>query len=465
MEARLAPPPGRPTRSDRGRRLRRIGTPVRWAFLLFLLACAVRIGLLLRGAVPREWLLPETWSELGRTAKSLAESGRYADGYLLPSGPTAHPAPIWTGFLALLYRLFGFTLAAGIVRALAGIASFAAVAALLPWVAARTGLGWRAGALAGAVAALVPWLGANEVAGWSAYEPLAAAALAALAVGMHGRWGRDPPAFAASLALGLAWGASFHLMPQLAAVLAVYLVFELARRGLRSGARPVATLLLGAALACLPWQIRNVRALGGPVFVRSNFGLELRLGNHDGAAADFDTLDRREGDAMRHPGGNAAEARRVAELGELEYMRRARREAFEWIADHPADFARLAGQRFLRFWLGPLDGSPRAVAGVLLALLAVAGAVRVVPRLPPPGRAALLLPLVGYPLVHYVVTYMPSYAYPVHWILLLLAAALFVPNSTEVTAVPPESRIAATMPLPRSRVGARRSRLGGRRIT
>jgi hypothetical protein len=41
----------------------------------------------------------------------------------------------------------------------------------------------------------------------------------------------------------------------------------------------------------------------------------------------------------------------------------------------------------------------------------------------PPQRASLLTPLVCYPLVYYVVLYMPRYRVPLDWILLLLAGA------------------------------------------
>jgi hypothetical protein len=226
-------------------------------------------------------------------------------------------------------------------------------------------------------------------------------------------------------------------MPTLLAVFAALLAFELAWRGLRRGALPVAALLVGAALACTPWSIRNVVALDGPIFVRSNLGLELRLGNHDGAAADMETMDRLEGVALLHPGSNPEEARRVGELGELEYMRGARREALQWIARHPAAFLRLAGQRVALFWFGRLDGSPLGFGAALLTLVAGLGAWRALPRLGPPERAALLLPLLAFPLVYYIVPYMIRYTVPVRWIVLLLAASAFAPERAAAELPPP----------------------------
>jgi len=41
----------------------------------------------------------------------------------------------------------------------------------------------------------------------------------------------------------------------------------------------------------------------------------------------------------------------------------------------------------------------------------------------PPQRAALLMPVACYPLVYYVVLYMPRYRRPLEWVVLLLAGA------------------------------------------
>jgi hypothetical protein len=118
-----------------------------------------------------------------------------------------------------------------------------------------------------------------------------------------------------------------------------------------------------------------------------------------------------------------AEARLVQELGEVPYMRRAGREAFAWIADHPGAFLRLSAERVLLFWAGPIYDSVLGPLTVLLTLLAVVGAIGTLPALTVPQRAALLIPLATYPLIYYVVAYMPRYRVPVDWIVLLFAAA------------------------------------------
>ena len=108
---------------------------------------------------------------------------------------------------------------------------------------------------------------------------------------------------------------------------------------------------------------------------------------------------------------------------EMEYMRRAKREALEWIATHKAQFVRLTALRFVHFWFGPLHRPKMAVAVSALTLLALLGARRRLPAMTAPQRAAVLIPLATFPLIYYIVGYEFRYRIPIHWLLLLLAGA------------------------------------------
>ena len=181
-----------------------------------------------------------------------------------------------------------------------------------------------------------------------------------------------------------------------------------------------ACVAAGAALACVPWTWRNYTAFHEFLFIRGNFGLELRVANQDGADADIEVTQVRKG-TIRHPAENLEEARLVRDLGEAEYMRRARNEALEWIRTHPGEFLRLALMRFVHFWCGPLRVPWLAALIGAVTALALFALRRVLPALPTPGRAALLIPLATFPLVYYVVSYVPHYPAPVAWLLQLLA--------------------------------------------
>jgi hypothetical protein len=398
-------------------------SPARAFGTVFLVAFAVR-GLLLL-FTPPEYVRPESLTELGRVAQSLWRTGQFADPYVIPTGATAHPLPAYTGLLALLYHVFGFTLAAGYVRSLLHIAASSVLLGAVPWLASRLGAGLPAGLLGGLAGAVFPYQGMDDALGWTGSDPYAALALGVLLVALVARWTAGRGDARGALLIGLGWGAAFHVAPALLPVLLGCLAFELLWSRPRLRWRAPAAMALGAALACAPWAWRNHAALGEAFFVRSNFGLELRLGNHEGTAATWDALAAREGHGrgMRHPGGSQAEALRVRELGEAAYMREARTEAVTWIRAHPGDFLRLAAQRAAHVWLGPLDGSPAAVGLLLLSVLALLGAWRLVPALSAPQRAALLIPLALFPLVYYVVPYSARYRAPVDWIVLTLAGA------------------------------------------
>jgi len=398
-------------------------SPARACLFVFLLAFGVRWALLASPMIPREYVMPETRSELGRVARTLALEGRYADPYLVPTGPTAHPVPLATGLLALIYRLFGLTLTAGFVRCFLCIAAYSAMYAMMPWVGRRCGLGRTAGLIGGTAGALFPLRSSGEVLGWSVAEPCAAILLGLTMGALARRWSDPRPQLRTAFAVGVGFGVAFHFAPALLLVLLGYMAWELVRRRDRGAVVAVAVILLGAALVCGPWAWRNWSVFGEAFFIRSNFGLELRLANHDGADADVEVLDAREGDAMPHPGCNLVEAEKVRELGEMEYMRQARREAFGWILAHPGEFARLTAARFVHFWFGPVRRPLAAVPFLLVTVLALLGLRRAWRTLTVSQRAVLLVPLAAFPLVYYAVVYMPNYPAPVAWILLMLAGA------------------------------------------
>lgn len=187
-------------------------------------------------------------------------------------------------------------------------------------------------------------------------------------------------------------------------------------------------MILSAILVCVPWTWRNYSVLGEFFFMRSNFGLELRMGNHEGAVADVEAMDRREGDGMPHPGINLTEAQLCRDLGEAEYMRRARTKAFSWIRAHPDEFLRLTGCRILHTWFGPWYTAASVAAFItLLTILGAIGLWRAWPAMSVPQRVAVLSPILFFPLVYYVVVYMPRYRVPIDWVVFLAAGAAIWP--------------------------------------
>jgi hypothetical protein len=389
-------------------------SPSVWrAFLvIFLLAFGIRGFLLTK--VPDRYVRPHARWEMQAVATSLVERGEFADPYMLPTGPTAHLPPIMPAILALIWSLFGMGLAGGYAAWLFRIATYSAMYALMPWFADRLGLAWQAGVIGGVAGAFwAVWPGHGE--------GLTGLALGLLMVAFVRRWTSARGSVGGSLLLGLAAGAAFHLQPALLPVVLGCMAFELwwSRDGRKWTLSAV--MALGLALACVPWGLRNYGVFNEVFFIRSNLGLELRMGNHEGAAAAMDVMDARE--EHRHPRTHREEALKVRELGEVEYMRQAGREAMAWIASHRAESLRLTASRMVHLWFGPLH-RPLAALGVsALTILALLGAWRTLPPLAIPQRAALLIPLATYPLIYYFVAYMARYRTPLDWILLMLAGA------------------------------------------
>ena len=77
--------------------------------LIFILAFGIR-------ALGNElYILPSPERELGAIARVLADTGQFANPYMLETGPTAHLPPIPPMIVALIYYLFGNTWQAGYV--------------------------------------------------------------------------------------------------------------------------------------------------------------------------------------------------------------------------------------------------------------------------------------------------------------------------------------------------------------
>jgi len=408
---------------------------------LFVLSLSLRLGMLF--LIPQSLIPPNPDWETGAVSISLATKGEFADPYLIPTGPTAHMPPLNVVAMSLIYRVLGVGFWGGLVRWILVMIAYAALWALMPWLGEKLGVGRRVGILGGLV-------GAFYLTFPSELESFSALCMALLAGVFLSRWrGRaiSGGSYGSSFFLGLVLGLAFHLQPALLPVVFGYMVFELWwSRGKRKW-RLSGLMALGIFVACIPWGMRNYTTFHQLFFIRSNLGLELYVGNHDRAHADIDVSSARG--SFLHPRTDQAEAERVLEMGEGPYMLEKKREAMDWIWAHPGEFLKLTGTRFLYFWAGPLHQPSRAAPYLILTLLAILGAWRVLPSLDAPQRAALLIPLAVYPLIYYVVAYMPRYGEPVRWVLLLLAGAAVLGKVAPDTFCPEQ-----TSPLPGKPLGS-----------
>jgi hypothetical protein len=183
--------------------------------------------------------------------------------------------------------------------------------------------------------------------------------------------------------------------------------------------------------------VRNFRVMGGFVPFRSNFGLELAVGNNpssDGRTHASDDLS-----TFVHPFANVDERLHLAAVGELAYMREKRDAAVNWIRSHPREFLELSLRRFRLFWFPTVDlwsttSAGRGFKAAVFSVIGVLALAELVWLLVNRHRhAALLFCAALGPSIPYIVTHVdPRYRYPVFGLTTLLAAC-FVTRIASVT--------------------------------
>jgi hypothetical protein len=169
--------------------------------------------------------------------------------------------------------------------------------------------------------------------------------------------------------------------------------------------------------------LRNYRVLGGFVWTRSDFPLEVWVSNNDYARPNLN--DNEQAGLRYHPSDNEELRGMIRNVGELAYQRKLRGEALQWIKSHPRQFMWLTLQRMYYFWFPEMKRPVQTLALALITLASIPGLIFLLMRRQLVGYG-LLTVLLAYPVVYYIVQSHPRYVYPIQWTLYLLAAQSFV---------------------------------------
>jgi hypothetical protein len=336
-------------------------------------------------------------------ARSLVQSGHFADPFRYATGPTAHLPPLFPAYLALLMKMLGrpewIVTAAIISAALASAVLIASLPTLSNIFIGRS----KPGTYAAYAAILVPFLPLYP--NWDANFTAAFVALFAILAyrGLDGSPLR-------SILLGIFAGLIALLNPAATIAACCTFLFFAVRRGTVLRSLPVFAMTL--LLTISPWVFRNWVAFGRLVLIRDNFGMELAASNGDTAPVDS------------RPNTNAGEAAKARAVGEVSYNEARFKLASAWIKSHPGDFAYRTASRIVDFWFPPFvsedfhPGSASQVYSVsawLLTLLAAPGLLLL------RQRALIVSMLALCPLLYYVTSTGVRYRTPITWVLLLLA--------------------------------------------
>jgi 4-amino-4-deoxy-L-arabinose transferase-like glycosyltransferase len=303
------------------RGLARLDEPVRWALLVALVSLAVRLpwACLAQVAPISDFAgydsLAWTWLDTGQFE---------SDAYRTPGYPA---------FLAAVYALFGHSWrAAQIAQSFVG----ALTSGLLVLLAARV-VAPRTAAIAGLVHAL--WITSIAYVAVLASEnlatPVVLAMLFALTAERDTARRRAAMTAVAGALMALAVlirPANLYLLPA-AAVLAVWEPRSARRRIL-----PAIAFAAAALIAISPWLIRNHERGLGITTVSTAGGVNLWMGNKNGATTGG------------FSGGYAAAKRAGFPAAEPERYRALQSAAFRWIAGHPGRYLQLCAVRGLRMF-------------------------------------------------------------------------------------------------------------------
>jgi len=358
---------------------------------------------------------------------SLSLRGRFADPFCRPTGATAHVPPSFPALTAIVFHVFGFGLAGGIVRNMVNIAGYSILFAILPAAAAALSMSRTVGVLAGFAGALYPAFRSAEVFR-GRDEWLAAVLLLWLTVLAFRLSKQSTLRLWSAVAYGAGWGVMMYVQPSAAVIFPIHLIVLLAvHRGkpllLRVKYVAVAALLM--AVVILPWTIRNRRVMGGWLFMRDNLGLELHVSNGDLARSSHLGNMSTGWFCAVHPVCSVAQTQKVLELGELEFNRRDLATAHEWIVRNKGSFLRLTLGRMAYFWTDLPSNRMTFLVRTVLSLASFVG-IALMWR----DRLRLQVALVGtillmYPLPYYIVQYSDRYVAVISFALLLPAAFAF----------------------------------------
>ena len=384
-----------------------------WMAIIFGFGLAVRVGLIF---LSLHNLNPT--AEPAYIAVSLAKNDTYADAYGPGVGPTAHTPPVLPLILAVIIRVMGTGLAGQLVRSILASIVACMAFALLPALAVKCQFGILPGAAAGLVGAIAPinyW--PQTVGIFDA--PYMMLGLTGLCVVLSAYWMGEFFPLRGGIFVGGLSGVLCLLNPTILQPLAGWFILGMFRfeKNRRAYFEFMATVFVIIVICLCPWALRNSRILGGAVWTRSNFGLELQVSNNDHAVAEGVINDRSPD--FPHPFTSHKEREKVRQMGELSYMQAKKKEAFSWIYNHPARFSRLLVQRAFLFWFPRMARWWQSLAEGLVTVLAIAGLLGLLKK-HHPSSLMFLAVLMFYPGVYMLVQTYSRYRCPIEPILLLL---------------------------------------------
>jgi hypothetical protein len=391
-------------------------------------------------------------AETGAVAAAIAEGRGFSSPLrLVRTGPTAWFSPVFPYLLAGIFKVWGvYSYPSNLIIHVINF-SFAAFTCWPIAAIATKAFGKKAGIASAWVWVFLPtavfypvvWIWDTTLAAlWMAL--LTAATLQLRGSARTSHW----------VGYGALWAAGAMINPSVLSLLpffALWAIWPLKKRWAQAAHLAAASALI-FVVGVAPWTIRNYAVFHKFIPLRSNFALELWLGNNPNVPDSWSW--------WLHPNDDEAEAAKYARMTEIPYMEEKEREAWAFIRSHPADTARFILHRFANHWLGiwdsPVDLWPTApwylrltmVHNSVFALLALLGTL-LAHRTRNPASFPLGMVMLIFPLTFYLTHTSLRYRFPMDPIMLVLAvfAVMYLIS-------PAARRKADEQPAPQQGIGA-----------
>ena len=413
----------------------RTWTRIRASLLwIVVIAFLLRVGWILIGHTYRFKTTDDNFSfgwEMGRIGASLASGRGFSDQFGPPTGPTAWEPPLYPFLIAAVFRVFGIYSKASAFVLLTFNSACSALTCIPMFLTGRRMFSEKVAVGSGWAWALLP-----NILFWctrAVWETSLSALLLAVAVWLtltmedHEGW---HPWFG----FGLLWGIVALNGTSLLSFLPAAGLWAWYRRAkLGKASFPGVVLSAVVFFACIaPWLVRNYQTFGRFIFIRDNFGAELRLGNGNGA----------DGTLMLYldPVHDSYAMQQFQAMGESNYIAIRKQQAVAYIKADYVRFALLSLKRFIIFWASPPKVTEPAWIGPAKDSLFLGSSVLMfwglvlALRQRRPGAWLLFWLVLLYPAIYYFVYAIPRYRHPIEPVMTILCIFALTEATKKSTA-------------------------------